>query len=28
VLVPLIVVFTLASTWIGVYLLIIAGWAS
>jgi hypothetical protein len=28
VLVPLIVVFTLASTWIGVYLLVIAGWAS
>jgi len=28
VLVPLIFVFTLASTWIGVYLLIIAGWAS
>jgi hypothetical protein len=28
VLAPLIVVFTLASTWIGVYLLIIAGWAS
>ncbi len=28
VLVPLIVVFTLASTWFGVYLLIIAGWAS
>jgi hypothetical protein len=27
-LVPLIVVFTLASTWIGVYLLVIAGWAS
>ena len=28
VLVPLIAVFTLASTWIGVYVLIIAGWAS
>ena len=28
ILVPLIVVFTLASTWIGVYLLVIAGWAS
>ena len=28
VLVPLIVLFTLASTWIGVYLLVIAGWAS
>jgi hypothetical protein len=28
VLVPLIVVFTLVSTWIGVYLLVIAGWAS
>ncbi|MGD0246419.1 MAG: hypothetical protein ABSB59_39660 [Streptosporangiaceae bacterium] len=28
VLVPLIVMFTLASTWIGVYLVIIAGWAS
>jgi hypothetical protein len=28
VLVPLIVVFTLASTWIGIYVLIIAGWAS
>ena len=28
ILVPLIVVFTLASTWIGVYLLVIAHWAS
>jgi hypothetical protein len=28
VLVPLIVVLTLASTWIGVYLVVIAGWAS
>ena len=28
VLIPLIVVFTLASTWIGVYLVVIAGWAS
>jgi hypothetical protein len=28
VLVPLIFVFTLASTWIGVYLLVIAHWAS
>jgi hypothetical protein len=28
VLIPLIAVFTLATTWIGVYLVIIAGWAS